>query len=95
MRTYTTGELSLPDRFYLLAFNSLALGFQLVTPPSPMPSERAVELNDRFAERAQALGFSLPDARLTPHQGWSEFDSARRAATATMATTLASAQPSC
>ena len=36
MRTYTTGELSLPDRFYL-AFNSLA-GFQLVTPPSPYPS---------------------------------------------------------
>jgi hypothetical protein len=72
MRTYTTGELSLPDRFYLLAFNSLALGFQLVTPPSLMSRERAVELNDRFAERAQALGFSLPDARLTPHQGWSE-----------------------
>jgi len=72
MRTYTTGDLSLPDRFYLMAFNSLALGFQLVTPPSLMAPERALELNDRFAERAQALGFSLPDERLTPHQGWSE-----------------------
>ena len=55
MRTYTTGGLSLPDRFYLMAFNSLALGFQLVTPPSLMAPERARELNDRFAERAQAL----------------------------------------
>ena len=54
-----------------------------------------MELNDRFAERAQALGFSLPDARLTPHQGWSELIRHAALATATMATTLASAQPSC
>jgi hypothetical protein len=66
------GEMSLPDRLSLLAFNSLALGYQLVTPPSLMSREAALALNNRFAELAQSLGFRLPDDRLTSLPNWSD-----------------------
>jgi hypothetical protein len=66
------GEMSLPARLYLLSFNTLALGYQLVMPPSLMSRERALEQNDRFAELAQTLGYRLPDERLTPYPDWAE-----------------------
>jgi hypothetical protein len=72
LSTFLIGEMSLPDRFQLLAFNSLALGYQLVTPPSLMSRESGLGLNDRFARMAQSYGFDLPDDRLTPMPGWSE-----------------------
>jgi hypothetical protein len=71
-RTYLMGDLTPPERLRLLAFNSLAFGYQLVTPPSLMPREMAAASNDRFAWLAQSVGFSLPDMRLTPQENWSE-----------------------
>src|SRR5204863_5223069 len=51
---------------------TLALGYQLVTPPSLLPRETALQLDERFAGLAQSLGFRLPDPRLTPQEGWPE-----------------------
>jgi len=57
-------------RVRLLAFNTLAIGVQLVTPPFLLPARVASGLDGWFAARAQALGYRLPDPSITVHTEW-------------------------
>jgi 4-amino-4-deoxy-L-arabinose transferase-like glycosyltransferase len=57
-------------RARLLAFNTLAIGLQLLTPPFLLPADVANELDGWFAARAQALGYRLPDPSITVHTEW-------------------------
>jgi hypothetical protein len=65
LEAYISGNLSPAERLRALAFNLLALGFELVTPPFLLPPEKAERLNASFVSRASALGFTLPDPKLT------------------------------
>jgi hypothetical protein len=57
-------------RLRLLAFNTLALGLQLVTPPILLPASVANGLDGWFAARAQALSYHLPDPSITVQTEW-------------------------
>jgi hypothetical protein len=63
----TTGP---AHRARLLAFNTFALGLQLMTPPFLLPARFEDGLDGWFAARAQALGYRLPDPSITVHQEW-------------------------
>jgi len=70
-REFGTGASgSLADRARLLAFNSAALGLQLVAPPFLLPRGVAEGLDGWFGGRARALGVKLPDPTLTPQPDW-------------------------
>jgi 4-amino-4-deoxy-L-arabinose transferase-like glycosyltransferase len=64
------GTGSIRERAHLLAFGSLALGFQLLTPPSLLPVKTADGLDATFAGLAQRLGFRLPDPAVTDQATW-------------------------
>ena len=73
LQEYMTGSrLDLRDRLDLLAFNGLAFGYQLLAPPFLLPAATAAGLDESFRLRARALGFELPDARLTVHPDWTD-----------------------
>ncbi|MCC7371783.1 MAG: glycosyltransferase family 39 protein [Chloroflexi bacterium] len=57
-------------RLRLLEFNTLALGLQVLTPPSLLPDRFEDGLDPWFTRQAQALGFRLPDASITVHTDW-------------------------
>ena len=63
-------DMGFRDRLDLLAFNGLALGHQLLAPPSLLSVETAAGLDQSFRTRAEALGLRVPDARLTVHHDW-------------------------
>lgn len=65
LQAFHGGELGPAERLRLLGFNTLALGYQLATPPFLFPPDSPAAVNQRFLGLAAALGFTLPDPRLT------------------------------